>query len=642
MKVTELFHRQSGQGKPWKLFDMGVFSLVVALWGAFALRFAIPGWDGFWMGFTLFLLVASGAFSVRLWSPAVLLTLFSQRIFFVLLRDQPVASALAELGLQVAAMGVLPLGRRLFEQRKAETRREHLAIREGLAVKYAEGEEGRKKPEPDLDPEEALDRSEKGAHSIVMLLKQALACHSALFCWYDEAEKRLTVGSFSSDSPDAVTDEPFQLDKSPFKALESASSPLLLRCREDGTVRLPYYKTDSVAREIKVVLALPVMMRRKLLGIFVLDRTESQPFYAHDTGLAERAVRLLSESAELSKQLIQANRTISQLSSLNDAAALLGRARSFEEVYRVLVSSAVRLSSYRHAVLSHRTEDEAVYEVVAVTDKALGDSLGRQHGPGDGLAGLAIKADGPFPPPQSSFVPSVKNAFNEAVGMVLNSAESFLMIPMSSRGKPMAFLYVYGGPGADRSQLEVLRLLGNLGAGALGNAEANHSLKRLATTDVLTVLPNQRAFRVRLAEVWARYERRKDAFSLLFLDIDHFKRINDTYGHPVGDEVLRLVSAELTKMLRKVDLAARYGGEEFAMILEGTGREGAMIIADRIRLAVAKMDLSHMNISTKVTVSIGIATVPDDTDKLEKLIEIADEALYRAKSLGRNRCSFRS
>ena len=168
-------------------------------------------------------------------------------------------------------------------------------------------------------------------------------------------------------------------------------------------------------------------------------------------------------------------------------------------------------------------------------------------------------------------------------------------------------------------------------------------LEVLALTDPLTQTHNRRALMERLTAELERARRYALQLSMLMIDLDHFKAVNDSYGHVVGDEVLRGVSRILQREARAVDVVARFGGEEFVVVLPETGEEGAMSLAERIRSRVAETPpLSGGEYGwLRVTVSIGVATVPSPrVNSPEDLIALADEALYRAKAQGRNRvCS---
>jgi diguanylate cyclase (GGDEF)-like protein len=124
---------------------------------------------------------------------------------------------------------------------------------------------------------------------------------------------------------------------------------------------------------------------------------------------------------------------------------------------------------------------------------------------------------------------------------------------------------------------------------------------------------------------------------MLLTDIDHFKKVNDTYGHPTGDAVLRRVAAILKGSARKIDIVARYGGEEFALVLEGTDKTGARQLAERIREEVAAQTFDSSKGPFKITLSLGVAVYPDDGKAKQEVISCADKALYAAKHGGRNR-----
>ncbi|NOZ24636.1 MAG: diguanylate cyclase [Nitrospirae bacterium] len=170
-----------------------------------------------------------------------------------------------------------------------------------------------------------------------------------------------------------------------------------------------------------------------------------------------------------------------------------------------------------------------------------------------------------------------------------------------------------------------------------------NELAKLATTDGLTGLHNHRVFQDRLSEEIQRAERYKSKLFLLLIDIDHFKRFNDTYGHQTGDDVLRMMAKIIKESIRKVDFAARYGGEEFVLILPETDCGHTFKVAERIRRAVMDYPFTLKDGSKAgLTISIGVACFPEDSAEKEDLIRKADTALYFAKGLGRNKvCLYR-
>jgi diguanylate cyclase (GGDEF)-like protein/PAS domain S-box-containing protein len=168
--------------------------------------------------------------------------------------------------------------------------------------------------------------------------------------------------------------------------------------------------------------------------------------------------------------------------------------------------------------------------------------------------------------------------------------------------------------------------------------ESERKLLLLATTDSLTELPNRRQFMARLADEFNRAQRIASYRSaILMLDLDNFKRINDTHGHNVGDAVLKHVAQLMRKALRKIDIAARVGGEEFAIILPGVDSNAARKSAERLREVLAKTPLVQFGKTISVTASIGIATMDSHDPSADDALIRADKALYRAKNSGRNR-----
>ncbi|HSW11550.1 MAG TPA: diguanylate cyclase [Solimonas sp.] len=167
---------------------------------------------------------------------------------------------------------------------------------------------------------------------------------------------------------------------------------------------------------------------------------------------------------------------------------------------------------------------------------------------------------------------------------------------------------------------------------------ANRQLEQLATTDALTGLANRRIFSERLEYELKRTQRSGVPLSLVMIDLDHFKRINDTHGHQAGDAVLREVGSLLRMVIRQTDTAARYGGEEMALILPGTDKQGALNLAEKVRKLISLETVVTDGAELNITASLGIASASDlAAPDASSMVQIADAALYRAKSGGRNR-----
>ncbi|MFI5845269.1 diguanylate cyclase [Catenuloplanes sp. NPDC051500] len=239
-------------------------------------------------------------------------------------------------------------------------------------------------------------------------------------------------------------------------------------------------------------------------------------------------------------------------------------------------------------------------------------------------------------------------------------AGSLLIVPIVSRGEPRGMLVLESHHGRNAfavTGIDAVQLIAGQLSVSLDNAllyaslerkvaertealrAANEQLETLAVTDPLTGLANRRRLTEVLEEAWRRAVRPRLPLALALADIDHFKLYNDFYGHPAGDECLRQVSRTLLRAVRDTDTVARFGGEEFVAVLPGADLDTAVVVAERMRAAVAALAHRHeLADAGIVTVSIGVAAIiPDRTGLHETLIKMADEALYSAKRAGRNR-----
>jgi len=217
-------------------------------------------------------------------------------------------------------------------------------------------------------------------------------------------------------------------------------------------------------------------------------------------------------------------------------------------------------------------------------------------------------------------------------------AESLLAVPLKARNRTLGALVLTGRRGAfDAAAHRVLGLLANQAAAALSTIGLLERIKELAVRDGLTGLYNRRAFSDLLVQAIAREERQGGRFALLLLDLDHFKKLNDTFGHPAGDAALRCAAQVLDRHLRKGDQSARYGGEEFVVVLPGADEAGALKLAERVRQAIENERLIFEGARLAVTASVGAAVWPRDGADATALLTAADRALYAAKEAGRNR-----
>ncbi len=221
---------------------------------------------------------------------------------------------------------------------------------------------------------------------------------------------------------------------------------------------------------------------------------------------------------------------------------------------------------------------------------------------------------------------------------LLSPYRSGLAIPVKVMRQPAGFLKItskepdaFGAEEAKAAELFVA-----MASMSLENIRFYEQVQAQSVRDPLTQLYSHRAFQTKLQEELLRAGRSQTPLSLIMIDIDHFKSYNDRYGHQAGDSLLKTVSAILNSFARPVDYAARYGGEEFCLILPNFVRTEAVEIANRLRLRVAAQPFFFQGEKSSVTISLGVASFPQDATTASQIIRVADERLYQAKHGGRN------
>lgn len=218
-----------------------------------------------------------------------------------------------------------------------------------------------------------------------------------------------------------------------------------------------------------------------------------------------------------------------------------------------------------------------------------------------------------------------------------------MCVPLRSEGRSIGCLMVEQRDKGyfSKGDLSFLSLLGQEISLAIERARLYTRMEQMSITDPLTKLSNRRYFDSRLTEEIARAKRHQRTLCVIMLDIDHFKHVNDTYGHPMGDTVLKGVAQLIRKHARSTDLPARYGGEEFILVCTDTTREDAVVLAERLRQTMEEAEFvgegENQGLVLHITVSLGVAAFPEDAQEPNDLVERADEALYQAKKSGRNR-----
>jgi diguanylate cyclase (GGDEF)-like protein len=385
---------------------------------------------------------------------------------------------------------------------------------------------------------------------------------------------------------------------------------------------------SSRVHGLRSIMVAPLLLKGRLLGVVYLDsRAVKGIFTTADVEILAaitNQVALALETAraaqlEIAVRSAERDRDIAQL--LHTAMADVGGTLDPDVVARRLLASAAGILSADAAVLVRLTRDGAA--------DAIGHGTVAAHPTVDpALAAVVTSTAAAHNAPESPIpVPAV-------LGSVVTS---WLTAPVTLRGEQHGVLLA--GTSARRyaaADVDIATALAVQGAVAMENALLFQQVQELATRDGLTGLFNRRHF-FELAERSMNLSRRYDRpLAAAMTDIDHFKGVNDTHGHAVGDEVIREVAHRLRAVLRAPDMICRYGGEEFAVLLPETGAADVPAVAARLHRAVTEHPVDTAAGPLRITVSVGVAgLLPEES--LETLLKKADEALYAAKRAGRDR-----
>ena len=443
---------------------------------------------------------------------------------------------------------------------------------------------------------------------------------------------------------DAVRERAALAGLGPLSGVARTGKPLRLKSLA-GSRPLPYYEGGGNVTDLCVV---PLVEGINLRGLLCADRTNDRVFTPDEETRLNQAAAHLLRIVEHERVFAAIERGKYEQEQFYRASELLNQALTVEDVYHTTFAAVRAIAAYDLAVVSSYDAQFGTHRVLAVDARSHDDENRRswaevadklrelEFADGSGLVAMAVK-NRHYMPASAELTDADTVVFTARTR--LRRARSVLVLPLIRGEQVMgAITLAASKTGAFATQTrDMLGVISNQVTVSLQNARLYQSMEQRATTDGLTGLTNHRSFQERLEQLHALSERTGHSYSVILTDIDHFKSINDTYGHPVGDQVLKRVSAMLVGRVRKVDIVARYGGEEFVLVLPDTDGTGAAHFANRLREDIAAMTVASEHGSFSVTISMGVAQFPRDGKDRQSLIERADQALYQAKAGGRNR-----
>ncbi|APR99722.1 diguanylate cyclase [Pajaroellobacter abortibovis] len=466
------------------------------------------------------------------------------------------------------------------------------------------------------------------------LLHHSLHLHTAALLWLNRAGTHLRICQFVSEPGAEIDESPFHAGDGVLGAVTTQRKKL---CLQDLKMiyHLPYYRGPCPIRSL---LALPLLEHETLQGVLVVDRTRGEPFSPHEENLVMQAARFCIRTVQNERVFVQLEKTKIEQEKLYQAAQALGAALSEEDVLKVGLQATQEITSFDLAAVTIFDEASQIHEVRAVhsNDHSLDPLLHTRFAQNNSLVSMVVQNRYPLP---------YKGEMDGGQNHVLSPYQrwpkvaSLLILPLLLHDRAMGTLILssYQPRAFGDSIRSILEVLASHLVVSLSNARMIHQLERLATTDGLTGLLNKTAMLNITTQKITSAERSHQKLSLLILDIDFFKKVNDHYGHDTGDIVLQGIGAILSKQKRTTDVAARFGGEEFILLCEQTDEKGAMLLAERIREECAKQLFITSQKPLHVTCSLGISIFPDHGHTWDVLFKRADEALYYSKRSGRNR-----
>jgi diguanylate cyclase (GGDEF)-like protein len=502
-------------------------------------------------------------------------------------------------------------------------------IRDGFVVREVSEEERRARQ---MERAAVLDRS---LERIVRLAQQALAAHSVLLFSIDREREMACLRAAEGTAP-IKRDALVPVREDPFAFVVSREQSFYATDFKRLLWSLPYYSGEV---KIGSLVAAPVVEGRTVIGVLIADRLEIQSFGAGQPEMLESFAEMAAEEFAHAREMASGEELGTDLTVVYGVSQEIASMEEVSDLCRRLLAFAHERVSLEGGAVVTVDEARTRYEVQAAEGWA--EPFAHREVALDEDTWVAW-AVGTLEGPDALRLGEIGREKSRRPVLVLDedsrADDSLLILRLKSRQQVLGALVLTAARGELKPvATRVVEILVNQAAALLSNIQYAKREKERAMKDPLTALYNRRAFFEALAQSIARRERQLDNLCLLMLDLDHFKKLNDTHGHPAGDLALKKTAEVLRRELRKGDVPARYGGEEFVIMLPGATETVAKRVAERLRSSLAETAMEFGGSTLHVTASLGLAVWPDNGRQAEELLAAADRALYAAKAAGRNR-----
>ncbi|PID38497.1 MAG: diguanylate cyclase [Proteobacteria bacterium] len=482
----------------------------------------------------------------------------------------------------------------------------------------------------------AVEAIHQGMFFVLDLLKKSLELQTCVLLWLDAQGRQLKIKELVTDSR-LVTETAIPAQAGAIGGVVKNRLLLNLRARNHNSRGIAYYAGPE---EVGAFLGVPVVEDGHLRGVLCADRRQDRPFSRAEEELMVEASRQVLRAIQSERVFVAVERSKYEHERFYRASTMLNGALTLTQVYDTAFAAAQQITAFDFAAITLYDRQARKHDIERVWGEEDSGLEGARFGNNAGLVSMVVKNKHFLPAgdPSRAERDRERAIFTRKL-RVRQSIGSLVVLPLIVQDEAIG-TFVFGAERPRRFPKrvrEMLSVIANQVAVSVENAKMYKRMEEMATTDGLTGLPNHRTFQARLNEMLARAERHGKPVSICLTDVDKFKSVNDTYGHPVGDQVLKRVAKVLAQQVRKVDIVARYGGEEFAFVLEETDAAGAKLLCERVREEIAAQLMNSDKGTFRVTISLGIASYPRDGEHKQLLIERADQALYHAKESGRNR-----
>ncbi|MAQ18676.1 MAG: diguanylate cyclase [Sandaracinus sp.] len=468
-------------------------------------------------------------------------------------------------------------------------------------------------------------------YHVLQLLHRTLDLHTCVLLMRGDDEEQLRIVELVTDS-EHVAEGPFGAGEGAVGAVVKRQSTMNLEHLRPGYKGLCYYDGPAL---VQAFIGVPIVEGNQVRGVLCADRIADRPFSDKEEALLEGAIAHLLRALENERVFVQLERSKREQTILYRASQMLGAALDEDAVLDAGLDAAAEIAPYDFAAITLYDPADRRHRVRRVIGKDADRFAQLTFRDNTSLTAMAVK-NRHYLPYRGEVDLKQQVVFTKRAN--LEGMKSLLILPLVVREDAIGTVAL----AAERAGAygmtvrPTLQVLANQLAVSLSNAQAVRRLEQMATTDGLTGCLNKRAFLEELDRKLRSATRFGRKLSLIVTDIDHFKSVNDTYGHATGDVVIKELGAILRRAKRETDIVARFGGEEFCVLCEETDTEGGLLLAERIReelkATTFRTELGKLN----VTASLGVATYPEHADDSHALFEASDKALYAAKHGGRD------